>query len=68
MFRRAYMYNKTISYIEKWEAQGRVFVIRPGQKTVSRTERNNQALMKFYQHGYDLMEENYERLLEYLER
>ena len=68
MFRRAYMYNKTISYIEKWEAQGRVFVIRPGQKTVSRTERNNQALMKFYQHGYDLMEENYERFLEYLER
>lgn len=68
IFRRAYMYNKTISYIEKWEAQGKVFVIRPRQKTVSRTERDCQALTDFYQHGYDLMEENYERLLEYLEK
>ena len=68
IFRRAYMYNKTISYIEKWEAQGKVFVIRPRQKTVSRTERDCQALTDFYQHGYDLMEENYEKLLEYLEK
>ncbi len=68
LFRRSYMYNKTVSYIEKWEAQGKIFVIRPEQKTVSRTERNNQALMRFYQHGYELMEKNYGRLMEYLER
>ncbi len=68
ILRRAYIYNKTLSYIEKWEAQGKVFVIRPKMKTVSRTEQNYEALMAFYQHGYDLMEESYEKLLEYLRR
>lgn len=68
ILRRAYVYNKTLSYIEKWEAQGRVFVIRPKMKTVSRTEQNQEALTAFYQHGYDLMEESYEKLLEYLRR
>lgn len=68
VLRRAYIYNKTLSYIEKWEAQGKVFVIRPKQKTVSRTEQDHQALEDFYRHGYDLMEKNYGRLLEYLEK
>lgn len=66
--RRAYIYNKTLSYIEKWEAQGRIFVIRPTQKPVSRTEQDTKALEGFYQHGYDLMKENYGRLLRYLEK
>ncbi len=68
ILRRSYIYNKTLSYIEKWEAQGKVFVIRPRTKTVSRTEQNHEALTAFYQHGYDLMEESYEKLLEYLRR
>lgn len=68
ILRRSYIYNKTLSYIEKWEAQGKVFVIRPRMKTVSRTEQNHEALTAFYQHGYDLMEESYEKLLEYLRR
>lgn len=68
IFRRAYVYNKTLAYINKWEAQGKVFVIRPEQKPVSRTERNYQALMDFYQHGHDLMEEKYPKLLGYLEK
>lgn len=68
ILRRSYIYNKTLSYIEKWEAQGKVFVIRPRMKTVSRTEQNQEALTAFYQHGYDLMEESYEKLLEYLRR
>lgn len=67
-FRRAYIYNKTLSYIEKWEAEGRIFVIRPASKPVSRTEQDPKALERFYQHGYDLMKENYERLLGYLEK
>lgn len=68
VFRRAYIYNKTLAYIDKWEAQGKVFVIRPVQKTVSRTEQDRQAMEDFYQHGYDLMKENYEKLLGYLEK
>ena len=68
ILRRAYIYNKTLSYIDKWEAQGKVFVIRPLQKTVSRTEQDRQAMEDFYRHGYDLMRENYEKLLGYLEK
>ncbi len=66
--RRAAVYNKTLSYVEKWEREGKVFVIRPILPQISRTERNTKVLEAFYQHGYDLMQENYEKMLEYLDR
>ncbi len=62
------IYNKTLSYIEKWEREGKIFVIRPEVPEVSRTEQNRDALMAFYQHGYDSMEEKFESMLEFLGR
>lgn len=52
---RAAVYNKTLEYIEKWEAEGKVFVIRPQRKAVSRTETNKDSLEAFYWHGYEIM-------------
>ena len=40
--------------------------LRPEIKTVSRTEKNPKVLTEFYQHGYDLMEQKLDGLLEYL--
>ena len=61
------MYNKTLSYIEKWEREGKVFVIRPEIPEVSRTEQDYDALMDFYQHGYDQMEKKFEDMKKFLE-
>ena len=61
------MYNKTLSYIEKWEREGKVFVIRPEIPEVSRTEQDYDVLMNFYQHGYDQMEKKFEDMKKFLE-
>lgn len=64
--KRAYYYNKTLSYVEKWEKEGKVFVLRPSLPELSRTESRPEMLQEFYQHGYDLMKERYPAMLEYL--
>lgn len=64
---RAMVYNRTLDLIEKWELQGRVFVIRPQIPPVSRVEQDYQVLSDFYQHGYDRMKEQYDSMMEFLE-
>lgn len=61
-------YNKIITYIEKWEFEGKVFVIRPTVPTVSRTEHNYENLTKFYEHGYEQMKLHFEDMMKYLEK
>lgn len=68
ILRRYRVYNKTISYIEKWEREGRVFVVRPEIPEVSRMEQDYDTLMAFYQHGYEQMKDSFEALKEYLEK
>lgn len=64
---RAARYNRTMDLVEKWEAEGKIFVIRPQGMTVGRTETDYDRLMEFYQHGYDRMKECYRDMLAYLE-
>lgn len=66
--RRNFEYNKVMPKIEKLEQEGKIFVLRPLIPTVSRLEKNYDTLMNFYQHGYDLMKREYQRLLEYLNK
>ena len=66
--RRARVYNRTMAAVEKWEKQGRIFVIRPQMKAIGRLERDPQRLEDFYQDGYEQMREKYQELLEYLGR
>lgn len=68
ILRRPLVYNRTMELIDRLEAEGRIFVIRPLVPEVSRTERNSQVLDEFYRHGYNLMKERYEDLLSYLEK
>ena len=56
-----------MNHIERLEREGKIFVLRPQVKPVRRRERNADTLMEFYNHGYHMMEQEYGRLLEYLE-
>lgn len=68
LLRRAPYYNRTLNELENLEREGKIFVLRPQVKPVSRLERSQEHLMAFYHHGYDLMEREYDRLMEYLEK
>lgn len=65
--RRNFEYNKTMLKINKLEAEGKIFVLRPIIPPVSRLEKRYEALMQFYEHGYESMEERYDELCAYLE-
>lgn len=64
---RSFMYNKEMNHIERLEREGKIFVLRPEVKPVSRIERNAATLQAFYEHGYHLMEREYDRMMKYLE-
>lgn len=64
---RSLYYNRTMNHIERLEREGKIFVLRPEVKPVSRLERNPDTLTGFYDHGHELMEREYGRLMEYLE-
>ncbi|MEG1505541.1 MAG: DUF6363 domain-containing protein, partial [Lachnospiraceae bacterium] len=65
--RRSYCYNRTMDKIEELEEAGKIFVIRPQVKAISKLEQNYDVLLDFYQHGYHLMEKQYQNLLHYLD-
>ena len=68
ILRRPYVYNKQMGQIEQLERKGEIFVLRPKIKTIGRMEKNYDRLTSFYEHGYVQMKEEYERLLEYLNK
>ncbi|MDD2971141.1 MAG: patatin family protein [Lachnospiraceae bacterium] len=63
---RSLMYNKQMDYIDELEEKGKVFVIRPEVKVVSKVEMNSEKLVAFYQHGYDVMNRDMDKLMKYL--
>ena len=63
---RPYRYNKCLDSIEKWEAAGKLFVIRPEMQPVSRLEKNISRLQAFYEHGREVMRGQYDDLMKYL--
>lgn len=60
-------YNRTMELIEKWEREGHIFVIRPEIKPVSRTEQKKEALIRFYDHGVEVMKQQFNAMEEYLQ-
>ncbi|HIW20397.1 MAG TPA: patatin family protein [Candidatus Dorea intestinavium] len=59
-------YNRVMDKIEEYEREGLIFVLRPELPTISHMEKNKEKLHEFYDHGYLLMKENYNNLLDYL--
>lgn len=66
MLNRYRNYNRIMELIEKWEAEGKIFVLRPQEKPVSRLEKDVQKLTDFYEHGYQVMKDSYQGMLDYL--
>lgn len=65
---RPIVYNRTLDLIERWEEEGKVFVVRPEIQTVSRTESDYDTLMDFYTHGYRVMKRLHGSMMEYLQK
>lgn len=60
-------YGKELDEIDRLEAQGRVFVIRPPKPvTVSRTEKDTEKLRALYKEGEEEMKKQLSRLRDYL--
>lgn len=66
LMRRNHIYNRTMELVDHLEEKGRLFVIRPEEVTVSRTERDLEKLEDFYWHGYETAKEAWPALLEWL--
>ena len=66
--RRAHQYNEVMELVERWEEEGRIFVIRPQGKTVSRLESKPEVLEDFYQHGIEQMKEHFGAMQDFLEK
>lgn len=60
-------YNATLDYLEKREAQGKVFLIRPGRKVeVGRIEKDKDKLTALYEEGYSDARARWEDLKTFL--
>lgn len=66
--RRNYEYNRQIRQVEQLEREGKIFVFCPRIPTVSRVEKDYDALRHFYEHGYQQAKRKYTQLEAYLER
>ena len=68
MIHRSEVYNKQMDLIDRLEQEGKIFVVRPTEPEVSKTEQNAEVLNAFYEHGYKTMKQQYVAMLEYLVR
>lgn len=67
MGNRHIIYNETLDYILEKEANGELFVLRPKQALpIKKAEKNPETLKMVYEMGRKTMEENLEKLKEYL--
>lgn len=64
---RGKKYNDTLELVNKLEKEGRAFVFRPTEMTVSTNESDVKTLMEYYHYGYKNASERYEELMEFLQ-
>ena len=68
MSRRHTSYNNTLKYVERLEAEGKAFIIRPSSKSdVGRIEKDRDKMLKLYEQGYKDAQSQYDALIRYLE-
>ena len=61
------MYQKTIALIDDYEKKGDAFVIRPQVPMIRTFETDEEKLLTIYNHGYNLMENYYDQLLDFIQ-
>lgn len=60
-------YRAQLAYLNRLEAQGRAFLIRPEVPELPHLEKNPQLAASYYQHGYTLMARRWPELQEFLD-
>lgn len=61
-------YNKTLEYCERMEREGRIFILAPSPDyRVGRTEKSLERRIALYDHGYQLMKHEFDRMNHFLE-
>jgi hypothetical protein len=62
------LYNQTLEYCEKMEREGRLFILAPSPGyQVGRTEKSLERREALYEHGYKLMEQEFNNMNQFLE-
>ena len=61
-------YNKMLDFCELMEREGKLFIIAPSQEfSIGRTEKSYEKRLALYNHGYTLIEKEFENLQRFLE-
>ena len=67
LLKRNEEYNKTLDFCEQMEREGKLFLIAPSPEfSVGRTEKNYEKRLALYNHGYLLMDMEFENLQQFL--
>ncbi len=62
---RVERYWKTVELMDRLQAEGKAFVIRPQIPTISKFEQDSSKIMELYRHGYTLMDKRLMELVEW---
>lgn len=65
---RTERYEKEAQLMKEMQENGRAFIIRPDNTSISKFERDSHKIMEFYRHGYTLMDKKFIDFLEWLNR
>ena len=69
MEKRHRIYNKTLKRIEKFEKEGKIFVIRPKSVVeIGRLEKDTKKMKALYNVGYNEAKESFDKLMDYLNK
>ncbi len=61
-------YNKTLDFCEQMELEGKLFILAPSPEfSIGRTEKSYEKRLALYNHGYTLIEKEFENLRRFLE-
>lgn len=66
LLKRADVYQKQKEEMERLSAEGKILIIRPEIPCISKFETREDKREEFYQHGYERMKAEYDRLCEFL--
>lgn len=63
---RPIMYEKQLEELERYEREGRALVIRPEIPAVKRLERNREKMEQFFEHGYEIGKNTFDKVIEFM--
>lgn len=67
LLKRNEEYNKTLDFCDQMEKEGILFILAPSQEfSIGRTEQSLEKRMNFYNHGYTLIQKEFENLSAFL--